>query len=290
MPAKTSKPEVHLYHATAPTCWWSWGYEAVLNRLPLVYGDRVKIHLLLGCVYEDIEEWMRNYEMTPAGQEEWARESIGIMGVPIRTTYGDREPKSVLPVTLAVLAAKRQGEAKGERFNRAVLRRFIVEGQDVTRDDALREAAREAALDVDAFFRDYRDTDARTEELHHQGTDFPHIPLGFYSLALTDGGDRTVLLDYAFDPAVVEEAIEYLSGGALRRRAPATDPADYVSRHGPAPLREVARVLGLSDDEASARLRKLSASGKVEPVTMAGQPHWRAQVSPRRPRRAAKMT
>ena len=275
MPARKSAPQIHLYHATAPTCWWSWGYEAVLNRIPLVYGDRVKIHLLLGCVYEDLEEWMRTYEMTVAGQEEWARESIGIMGVPIRTGYGGDQPKSVMPATYAVLAAKRQGEAKGARFMRAVLRRFCVEGQDVTRDEVLAEAAGEARLDTDSFFRDYRNTEARREELGHQGHGFPHVPLGFYSLALTDGGDRTVLLDYAFDPAVVEGAIDYLAGGRLPKRTP-TDLVGHLRRHGPAPLREVARIAGVSDNVALGRLRRLTKEGRVAATPLAGAPHWDA--------------
>jgi predicted DsbA family dithiol-disulfide isomerase len=274
MPKGKRAATVHLYHATAPTCWWSWGYEAVLNRLSLVYGNRVKVHLLLGCVYEDLDEWMRTYEMTPKGQAEWARESIEIMGVPIRTDYGGDQPKSVMPATVAVLAAKRQGEVKGERFMRAVLRRFCVEGQDVTREDVLREAAKEASLDVDAFFRDYRDTDARRGELEHQGHGFPHVPLGFYSLALTDGGDRTVILDHAFDPAVVEEAIDYLARGQLEKRTP-TDVVGYLRRHGPAPLSEIARVTGLREKEAQAKLGKLARERRVETVTLGGHPHWR---------------
>ncbi len=273
MPKGKRQSTVHLYHATAPTCWWSWGYEAVLNRLALVYGDRVKVHLLLGCVYEDLDAWMKAYEMTPQGQAEWARESIGIMGVPIRTDWSGEQPRSVMPATLAVLAARRQGAAKGERFMRAILRRSCVEGQDVTRDDALREAAMEAGLDVDAFFRDYGDADALRAELAHQGHGFPHVPLGFYGLALTDGGDRTVLLDYAFDPAVVEDAIDFLAGTPVPKKKPG-DVAAYLRRHGPAPLREIARVLGLSDAEAKARLEKLRKSGRVTRRDLAGAPHW----------------
>lgn len=277
MSARKRPPQIHLYHATAPTCWWSWGYEAVLNRLSLIYGDRVRIHLLLGCVYEDLDEWMRAYEMTPAGQTAWARESIGIMGVPIRTEYGGDQPRNVMPVTYAVLAARRQGAAQGERFMRAALRRFVVEGQDMTRDGALREAAVESGLDVDAFFRDHRDADARRGELEHQGHDFPHVPLGFYSLALTDGGDRTVVLDYAFDPAVVEDAIDYLAGTPVRKKKPG-DVESYVRRHGPAPLREIARVMGLSESDARSRLGRLVTQGRLETVRLAGAPHWRVRI------------
>ena len=275
MSAKKHANQVHIYHATAPTCWWSWGYEAVLNRLALVYGDRVKVHLLLGCVYEDLDEWMRNYEMTLEGQREWAREAVQIMGVPLRTNYGANEPRNVMPATLAVLAAKRQGEAKGARFNRSVLRRFCVEGQDVTSDSVLEAAAKEAGLNVDAFFRDYRDTEARQKELGHQGHGFPHVPLGFYSIALTDGGDRTVLLDYAFDPAVIEGAIEYLSGTRLPKQK-SLDIVSYLRRHGPTPLREIARIAGCTDKVASARLSQLKKAGRVTSVSLSGGAHWAA--------------
>ena len=275
MAAKKRVPQVHLYHATAPTCWWSWGYEAVLNRLALVYGDRVKVHLLLGCVYEDLDEWRRAYEMTESGQVRWARESAKIMGVPLRTDYGGDQPRSVMPATLAVLAANRQGRGKGARFMRSVLRRFCVEGQDVTRDEVLEEAAKEAGLRLDAFFRDYRDTDARRAELEHQGHGFPHVPLGFYNLALTDGGDRMVVLDYAFDPTVVEAAIDFLAGAGVPRQRPG-DLVDYLRRHGPAPLRELARVLGRTDSDVTRALGRLAKQGRVEPIRIGGAAHWQA--------------
>ncbi len=279
MTARKGPRTVHLYHATAPTCWWSWGYEAVLNRVALVYGNRVKVHLLLGCVYEDLDDWMRAYEMTPEGQEAWARESIGVMGVPIRTEWTGAEPKTVMPATVAVLAARRQGARKGERFMRALMRRFTVEGEDVTQDPVLGEAAEEARLDGERFFRDYRDTAARREELQHQGQGFPHVPLGFYSLALTDGADRTVLLDYAFDPAVVEGAIDYLAGGRVPRRE-SGDLVGYVRRHGAAPLSEIVRVHGLSEAGGRAQLAKLVEAGRLERVNLAGAPHWRIPPKP----------
>ena len=275
MPARGRAPRIEVYHATAPTCWWSWGYEAVLNRIPLVYGNQVRIHLLLGSVYEDLEAWMRQYEMTLAGQRKWAREAARIMGIPIRTDYGRNEPKNVMPASFAVLAAERQGTATGARFMRSVLRRFCVEGQDVTREPVLKDAAREADLDISTFLSDCADTVSRRKELEHQGRGFPHVPLGFYNLAVTDGRDRTVLLDYAFDPAIVEGAIDYLAGHRLTKRR-RVNIADYLRRHGPAPAREIARVAGLTDREAMVELTKLAGQRRAEALDLAGMPHWRA--------------
>ena len=61
---KNHSTKIQVLHATAPTCFWSWGYEAVINRLKLVYGDQIEIKLATFCVYDDLDEYMKHYEMT----------------------------------------------------------------------------------------------------------------------------------------------------------------------------------------------------------------------------------
>ena len=269
-------PKITIYHATAPTCWWSWGYEATLNRVRHVYGDQVDLQLLYGTVWEDFDEYLKHYELTIDGVNDWAREASQTMGIPIRANYTAKEPRNLQPASHATMAAMRQGREKGERFLRGVLRRFVVEGQDVTRGDVLREAATEAGLDVAAFRKDAADTEARQHDLEHQGGEFPHLPLGFYNLAITDGGDRTVLIDHAFDPKVVEEAIDYLSRGTLRKgRSPHA--IAYLRAHGLAPTAELARVTGVSLAVMETRLASIGKEGRVEKVLLAGAGHWRAR-------------
>ncbi len=53
---------ITVVHATAPTCWWSWGYEPVFNRLQLVYGDQINIVIFYAVVYEDIEQYKTGTE------------------------------------------------------------------------------------------------------------------------------------------------------------------------------------------------------------------------------------
>jgi predicted DsbA family dithiol-disulfide isomerase len=274
---KTRARKVHVYHATAPTCWWSWGYEAVMNRLPLVYGSQVEIHLRYGTVYEDFNDYLKAYELTFDSLNGWARESIDTMGVPIRANYSAGEPKSVLLATYAVLAALRQGRPKGGRFNRAILRRFVVEGQDVTQAEVLDEAAKEAGLNVTRFRKDFADTPSREAELGHQAHSFAHLPLGFYNVAITDGGDRAVILDYSFEPSVVEEAIDYLSAGSLTKRVP-RDVVGYLREHGPSPMRELARVFGDTPVEMKRSLAALERRGKVTRTTLCGAPHWHSEA------------
>ncbi len=120
------------------------------------------------------------------------------------------------------------------------------------------------------------DTEGLKKDLQHQGHDFPHLPVGFYNIAVSDGGDRTVVLDHAFDPAVVEDAIDWLAGGRLRKAAP-RDVAAYLREHGLAPVVEIARVFGLPVEKTERELKALQKSGQVEPVLLAGAPHWRTK-------------
>ena len=271
---KAKAPSIAVYHATAPTCWWSWGYEATLNRIPLVYGDQVGIHLMLGTVYEDLAEWMKQYEMTDDAWKRWAQESADLMGVPIRTDYRSKsEPNNVLSATYAVLAAQKQGTTKGTRFMRAMLRLFVVEGRDVTRREVVMAAAKEADLEARRFVKDLSDTKARKEQSDQEGEGFPHLPLGFFNLAVTDGAGRTVLLDNAFDPGLVEGAIDYLSAGRLTKRNP-KDIVGYLREHGLTPSVEIARVFTLKEKQAEASLENLRNEGKIERRLVLGKPHW----------------
>jgi len=269
-------PRIQVVHAAAPTCFWSWGYEAVFNRLRLVYGDQIDLRVLISCVYTDFEEYLKHYELTFPELVTWTEEARDLMGVPLHTDLRrEMFPPSQLPASLAVMAAFRQGEPKGVRFFRALLRRSCVEGQDVTRDDVLLAAAREAGLDETAFRRDYEDRGAREEDLARMGSEWRHLPVGFYNVAVTDGDRRTVILDYAFDPREIEEAVDYLSGGTLKKQRP-EDVLGYLREHGPTPLVEIARVFALSPEEAQGRLAELEGEGRAIRTTLAHAPHWQA--------------
>lgn len=265
---------ISVVHATAPTCWWSWGYEPVFNRLQLVYGDQIDYVTFYATVYEDIEEYKKNYELDDAAMLTWAKESAEIMGVPMHTNYHfDRMPKSVLPATLAVLAGNRQGHDRGHRLYRALLRRSIVEEQDVSREEVILDAVKEAVLDEAKFKRDWSDQASLTADLEKQGEGAPPVHVGFFNIAVTDGHGRTVYLDQQFDPSVVEGAVDYLADGKLNKAKP-IDVAAYLRTQGPTPLIEVQRVFKLSSNEAQAELGRLEKLGKAKNMTLAGATFW----------------
>lgn len=269
-------PRIQIFHVTAPGCTWSWGYEPVLHRIGELYGDAVDLRLLVGCPYSDFDQWMRDYEMPWDEAMAFMREGADLMGVPMKRDWTrDSFPWNVLPASLAAIAAQRQEDGwAARRFLRFLTRRIIVEGQDPARVEVLLDAAREAGLDVERFQRDLADEEGVRHEYEDQGG-APHVPLGFYNLVVTDGAGRTIILDYAFDPKVVEEAIDYLAGGRLPKREP-KDVLAFARDMGPTSLAEVARVFAIPEQEALARLEECEKRGALERVTLAAAHHWQA--------------
>jgi predicted DsbA family dithiol-disulfide isomerase len=265
---------VAVVHFTAPSCWWSWGYEPVFNRLNLVYGDQINVLTLYGTVYEDIEEYKKNYELDDAGMATWAKEAQQIMGVPMHLNYRfDRMPKNMLPATLAVVAGVRQGHEKGHRLYRALLRRNIVEDQDVTQEATIFGAVKEAELDETTFRKDWADHASLKTDLEKQGEGAPPVHVGFYNIAVTDGHGRSVYLDQQFQPSVVEGAIDYLTDGRLRKAKP-IDVLAYLEAQGPTSLVEVERVFDLPSNDATAELERLESLGMAKRSTLAGAHFW----------------
>lgn len=270
-------PRIAVVHSTAPGCQWSWGYEAVVNRLKMVYGDQIDLTMRIGCPYESWDQWLIDYGMSHEEALKWFDDEVGpTTGVPIAKVSGRMPPPNVMPASLSTIAALHQGEEKGWRYQRALLRMYAVEAKDPSDRPTMLDAAKEAKLDVARFEKDLADQDALRAEYEEQTRRGPPVHVGFYNFVVWDGGNRRVMLDYAFDPREIEGAIDYLSGGTLKKKVP-TDIHAYLKHHGLAPLSEVGRVFDFpSGDEAKAALEKLEKAGKIERVMLAGAPHWRA--------------
>ena len=264
---------VRIFHATAPTCHWSWGYEAVFNRLRLVYGKQVDFETMTLCVWDDFKEYLKEYGMKWAEFNPSLVEIKETIGLPIATRLKRSQvPFNMMAASLAAMAAYRQGDGKGQRFVRAILRKSCVEALDVSSPGVIEEAAAEAGLDLGRFKRDLRNKKAREAEYGSQGHGWPELPLSYFTVVVSDG-HRHVLLEHAFDPATVEGAVDYMGGGKLKKRKP-TDIAGYIRHHGAAPTKEIERVFGLSSVQAKRKLAKLKKAGKVGEVKLAGASHW----------------
>lgn len=272
--------KILVLHATAPTCWWSWGYEAVINRLRMVYGDQISIKIWTAFVYDDFDEHLKHFDMSWKDFLNWTKEGVDIMKIPLELNPPKSFfPKTVVPATIAVFAAMKQGDKKAGRLSREFLRMFNVELKDVSKDKIIFEAAETAGLDMQKFKKDFADKNSRIREFEEQQQTLPHgLPIYFYNMIIADGKKKYVNIDHAFEPKEVEAAIDYISGGKLKKNpVNSNDIPKYLQQHGLAPTMEIARVFDLTPKEAEQKLAAWEEKEKIEKKILAGAPHWKTK-------------
>lgn len=260
-----------MLHGASPLCHWSYGYEPVLQRIRLVYGDQVKVNVYTIPVYESFDQWMKDYELDDAGLREWMAEAQGLIRLPVNMDYFERPTESCVPATLAVHAAELAEPGAGERLARLVGHAMSIEGRALGDDDLLQLAERVGAprKQVEAAIADGRaEVSVRTDaqSMHALGLDF-------YALQLRDSDGRTVILEHAFDSAKVEDALDWLGRGELRKNA-LPQPLDYAARHAPVSLREMEQVFRLDAAGVERALEPAVKARKLVRKEMLGHPFW----------------
>jgi hypothetical protein len=116
--------------------------------------------------------------------------------------------------------------------------------------------------------------DGRAEaSLREDGQSMHALGLSFFSLQCRDFEGRTVILEYAFDGAKVEEALEWLARGKLRKHSLPT-PDDYALQHAPVSLRELQEVFRLDPAKAKQAMEPLEKAGKLTRREVHGHPFW----------------
>ncbi|MEA3202031.1 MAG: putative protein-disulfide isomerase [Thermoplasmata archaeon] len=260
-------PKVEVVHMTSPVCHWSWGYEPVINRLKMRYGKQIDLFVGVGLPYTDRQEWLKDYEMTETEAIQWAKDEIlPRIGMPVSLprSWFDM-PASTLPQAIAMKTAGiAYGPEEEAQLNRALMFAAFVEGLDTSDDKVLQDVVASVGLD-NAKMAKVAQTDAPGNALGDDGGRGGH-GANFYSLLVRDASGLTVSIPYAYDPARVEAAIQYVSGGKAKPKPIKVDLVGYAKAHGPTPLVEFQKVFGLKATDAKARLAKAEKAGKLTRV------------------------
>ena len=257
---------------TDPHNIWCWGCEPLVRRLEFAYADSVTLTIRQGGLFEDFSPL----------REQWARMSGGRWTDSVRAFFeavaaqhrmpmdSDRMIESVedfnstWPACIAAKAADLQGPGPGRRYLRALREAWCLDARAIHRVGVQREVARETGLDVDAFSQALEDGTAerafqadRAECERLQVTGFPTFTIraGAASVRLNgwrpwDTIDESL---HKVDPSLVPQDMERTESALLRL-------LDSSERWA---TREVAAVIGLTDDDAELWLEELEGSGRV---------------------------
>jgi len=267
----TAVAPVKVVHFADPWCWWSWGLEPVLRRLEEVYGDRLEVEYRMGGTFEDLGGWMEEYGVDPSSTVDWIRDSIELTRNPVDPDYlAKTGVRSTYPACRAFEAAARQDREKAHRYFRRLMEAFQIRSEPATEETLLR-IGREAGLDVSKLKKEMvsKEVEQAFEGDRHA---MHRAHVNFLSL-LVVAGEKTESKGDTFTSAPFEELIDRLAPG-LPKRVP-SNILEYLEKHRDlTPVREVAEVFQIPDEEAESRLRSLEAAGLLLRSEHGDHPFW----------------
>lgn len=269
---------------TDPHNIWCWGCEPIVRRLQLVYGSTVELVVRQGGLFEDF---------TPL-REQWARMSGGRWTDSVRAFFeavgahhrmpmdSDRmieavgDFKSTWPACIAAKAAASQGAELGARYLRALREAWCLDARAIHRAGVQTDVAREVGLDLDAFATALKDGSAerafqedRRECEAQDVTGFPTFTIGTgEASARLNGWQPWEVFDEVLrqvDPSLVPRTWQPSQASAVR----------FVETGGRWATREIAAVLGVTDDDAELLLEDLEGSGSVVRQVVGNGVVWR---------------
>jgi putative protein-disulfide isomerase len=244
----------------------------MIRRLEVVYADSVRLRVRQGGLFEDF---------SPV-REQWARMSGGRWTDSVRAFFeavgsqhrmpmdSDRmiqavdDFNSTWPACIAAKAADLQGPEAGRRYLRALREAWCLDARAIHRVGVQTDVAREAGLNLDAFANALEDGSAdrafqedRSECARLQVTGFPTFTIGdaHASIRLNGWQPWEVFEEVLrkVDPSLVPNVVEANDASALQLFGSSDRWA----------TREVAAVLGVTDDDAELLLEELEGSGRI---------------------------
>lgn len=263
---------IRVLHGASPFCHWSYGYEPVLQRLRLLYGDQIKVNTYHTPVYQDWEQHLRDYELDDASMREWVDEIEALIQLPTNRAWLDNPTKNCVPGTMMLHAAESVKPGTGERFARLVWYAMAVDGDGLNEDATLWKLLERAGAPRKQVEQALEDGRAEAS-LRTDAQSYHALGLNYYSLQLRDFEGRIVILEHAFDSAKSEDALDWLGRGKLRKQS-LPNVADYVASHAPVSQRELEQVFKLDAAKARKAAEPAEKAGKVARVERLGHTFW----------------
>ncbi len=257
---------------TDPHNVWCWGCEPMMRRLEVVYPHAVDVEVRMGGLFEDF---------SPV-REQWARMSGGRWTASVLAFFqavanqhrmpmasekmiaGVDDFNSTWPACIAAKAAELQGRGAGRTYLRALREAWCLDGRGIHRTGVQAEVASETGLNVDAFTKALEDGSAeaafradREECERLEVTGFPTFEVG--------RGDVSARLNGWQPWEVFEDVLRKVNPDLVGTPLDPTQAsvAGILRRWGRCATREIAAMLGVTDDDAEILLEELEGSGTI---------------------------
>jgi hypothetical protein len=182
---------------------------------------------------------------------------------------------STWPACIAAKAASLQGEPAGRRYLRALREAWCLDGRPIHRVKVQTEVAKESGLDLAEFSKSLED--GRAEQAFQKDReDCEALEVRGFPTFTIGRGEATARLNGWQPWEVFEDVLLQVDPGLRGKRIEATEASivKLMERSGRWATREIAAVLGVTDDDAELLLEELEGHGRLHRRTVGNGLVW----------------
>jgi predicted DsbA family dithiol-disulfide isomerase len=287
---------IELRYYTDPACVWSWGSEPKLRRLLWEFGDGFDVRLVMGGLARSYGPSYRDEEgRIGAGTDCFSDLMAHWLDVAARTgmpcdprLWTESKINSTYPVCMAVIAAREQGSAAGQRYLRRAREALFTERRKLDHADALIAEAGSAGIDVNRFKIDLA-SNAIVEAFGNdldEVRDVPDEARASGAVKVTEGRERLSFPSLVFIGGDGERHgvwgwrpyEEYraaaIAAGAQASNGAGPEPLAVLERLGRCATREIEELTGRPRPVVEAELWRLATDWRVKPVPVLTGTLW----------------
>lgn len=266
----TKNKPVKLLYFTDPICSSCWGIEPQLRKLKQEYGDYFDIEYRMGGLLKSWSEYGGSDVSGPASVARHWNEASAYYQMPIDGEVWNEDPlPSSYPPAIAFKAAQLQDNYKAAHFLRRIKEMVFTEKKNITKQEHLVQAAKEAGLDHIQYKYDYRN---KAKQLFEEDLSVARAwgVKGFPTIYFIDEEDNRFKVYGSKPYQVYEQALLKLLPGDVQKSKPSSYETIF-KQYNTVTLKEFAVFYDIDASEAEQLLSGLEGQQKIDRmITNAG--------------------
>ena len=270
----SDKKPIEIYLFIDPVCAECWELEPILKKLQIEYGRYFSLKYVLSGKLTDLN--IRKKRKCD-NRAEYFEKTASQSGMNCDRNLKIENPAhSPFIASIAIKAAELQGRKAGIRFIRHIREVILLEKQDITNFDVLKECAKSAGLDVEEFISDIHSKSAAkafqcdlkiTSEM-----DVQEIPtLVFFNENAEEEGIKIAgVYPYGIYVQILEEMLS-----EKPYQSPPPPLEAFMKFFRLVASKDIAIVYNMPIAQVDREMKKLLLKQKVEQITASNGKFWR---------------
>lgn len=267
--------KINLIYYLDPTNCFCWGFEPILKRLILEYGEYFNIILKIGGIIEEYDLINQENKDFTEIKNYWINYG-NMSGMSISGKIWDKSPiLTSIPTSKGFLASQRQGSNNSMAFLRRLMENLFIYDIDISDNINLFNIAKETDMFLEKFIFDYSD-ESTTNDLLNQLLDAKSIGVDLLPTILFVGENDIInkvsgLKSYDVYKQNLFKTLNFIP----KKRRLCSSVEEVFNKYDTLSTFEITQVTTLRLEEILISLRKFVENGYLQEIKIGSHSYWK---------------